>query len=221
MSVLSDRRLRWLSVALVLVALAAVGLLGVGTLAVVSAITAASAGDALLLVVLRAALPFLLGLAALSVVGAGLLAWLLVRALRLAELPRSERLERVARGVEGQVPWLAEVNVSDRVAPTVEDRREALVERYASGELTEREFEREMEGLLAEEDAATDWSATNLDDEFDRGFAADLRREDADDDAAGGAGSDADASTGAEGASGDSTSARADAGSADVEHDRR
>lgn len=172
MSVLSDRRLRWLSVALVLVALAAVGALGVGALAVASAVAAASAGDALLVVVLRAALPFLLALATLTALGAALVAWLLVRALRLAELPRSDRLESAARRVERHLPWLAEASVADRVAPTVADHHDALKERYAAGELTEHELERELEALLADEGAATEF-----DDAFDRGFDAELRRE--------------------------------------------
>ncbi|WP_227134843.1 hypothetical protein [Halorubellus salinus] len=209
MSVLSDRRLRWLSVALVLVGLAAVGTLGFGTLAVVSAVATAAAGESILLVLLRAALPVLLALATLTVVGAALLAWLLVRALRLAELPRSDRLERVARGVEGHVPWLADVNVSGRVAPTVEDRREALKERYAAGELTEREFERELERLLADEDAATDWSATDFDDEFDRGFEAELRRDDVDGERA------------REDATDDGDAAESEPADADVERDHR
>lgn len=210
MSVLSDRRLRWLSVALVLVAVAAVGLLGVGALAVVSAVATAAAGESILLVLLRSALPFVLGVATLTVVGAALVAWLFVRAVRVAEVPRSDRLERVARVLERYVPWVASVNVADRVAPTVEDRREALKDRYAAGELTEREFERELERLLEDEDAATAWSATEFDDEFDRGFEAELRRDDDDD--GGLAGEDA---------TEDGDDAETERVDADVERDRR
>jgi hypothetical protein len=120
----------------------------------------------------------------------------------------------VARGLERVVPWLAERNLSERVAPTVEDRRETLVERYAAGELTEREFERELEALLAEEDAPTDWSATDVEDAFDRRFEADLRRDDHDDHVA------------REGATDDRAGAHRDAAErepadADVDRDRR
>jgi ABC-type multidrug transport system fused ATPase/permease subunit len=178
MSVLSDHRLRWLSVAAVLVVLASVGVAGVGTLAVLSAVASVSAGESLLLAFLQAAVPFLLALATLSVLGVALLAWLVVRAVRLAEVPRSDRLETVARRVERRVPWLEDGLVADRVAPTVADRRDALAERYANGELSERELERKLERLLDEHgDPATDWSTTTFDDEFDRDLAAELDRE--------------------------------------------
>ncbi|MFC6951300.1 hypothetical protein [Halorubellus litoreus] len=221
MSVLSDRRLRWLSVVLVLSVLAGVSVTVAGAVAVVSAVAGAAAGDVLLVVALRAALPFLLGLATLTVVGAGALGWLLVRALRLAELPRSERLERVARAVERLVPWLVEGKVSRRVAPTVDDRREAVAHRYAAGELTEDELERELERVLADEESATEWSMADGDDAFDRAFRADLARgktntddvyevAGGDPDVLEGAGGDHDAEVGAH-----------DRAGVDVDHDRR
>lgn len=175
MSVPWDRRLRWLSVAVALVLLAGVGVAGVGTVAVLSAVASVAAGESVLLAVLQAAVPFLLAFAALSVLGVALLTWLVVRTVRLAEVPRSDRLETVARGVERQVPGVEAGTVSERVAPTVADRRSALKQRYADGELSEREFERELEALLDEhDDAATDWSASDSDDAFDREFADEL-----------------------------------------------
>jgi hypothetical protein len=181
MSVLSDRRLGWLSVAVVVVVLGLVGVAGVGAVAVLSAIASVAAGESVVLVLLRTAIPFLVALAALSVLAAALLAWLVVRAVRLAELPRNERLEAVARGVEQRVPWLEDGHVSERVAPTVADRRDALKQRYADGELSEREFERELEALLDEhDDAATNWSTTGADDAFDRELADELDLGDAD-----------------------------------------
>ncbi len=179
MSVLSDRRLRWLSVALLVVVLGLVGVAGVGAIAVLAAVASVAAGESVVLVLLQTAIPFLVALAALSVVGAAVLAWLVVRAVRLAELPRNERLEAVARGVEHQVPWLEDGHVSERVAPTAADRRDALKQRYADGELSEREFERELEAVLDEHDeAATNWSATDVDDAFDRDFRDELADED-------------------------------------------
>jgi hypothetical protein len=175
MSVPWDRRLRWLSVVVALVLLAGVGVAGAGTVAVLSAVASVAAGESVLLAVLQAAVPFLLAFAVLSVLGVALLTWLVVRTVRLAEVPRSGRLEAVARGVERQVPGVEAGTVSERVAPTVADRRDALVERYADGDLTEREFERELEALLDEhDDAATDWSATDSDGAFDREFADEL-----------------------------------------------
>ena len=176
MSVGSDRRLRWLSVAAVLVVLASVGVAGVGTVAVLSAVATAASGESVLLALLRAAVPFLLGLAALSVLGVALLAWVVVRAVRLAEVPRSDRLESVARGVERNVPWLEDGVVAEHVAPTVADRRDALKQRYADGELSEREFERELEALMRERgDPEADWPTVDAADAFDRELATELR----------------------------------------------
>ena len=172
MSVRSDRRLRWLSIAVVLVALAGVAVVGVGTVAALFAVATAAAGESLLLAVLQVVVPVLLAFAALSILGVVLLALVVVRAVRLAELPRSERLGTVARGVERRVPWLEEGNVSERVAPTVADRHDALKQRYANDELTERELERELEALLREHgDPETDWPTVDAADGLDRELA--------------------------------------------------
>jgi hypothetical protein len=179
MSVSSDRRLRWLSVAVVLVTLLTVGVAGVGVVAVLSAITSAAAGESVLLAVLQVAIPFLLAFAALSVLGVALLTWVVVRAVRLVQLPRSDRLATVARGVERWVPGLEDGAVSEHVTPTAADRRDALVERYANDELTEREFERELEALLREHgDPDADWPVRDGEDPFDRELANELAAED-------------------------------------------
>jgi hypothetical protein len=172
-----------LSVAVVLVLLASVGVAGVGTVAVLSAIPSAAAGESVLLAVLQVAIPFLLAFAALSALGVALLAWVVVRAVRLAEVPRSDRLENIARGVERGVPGIEDGAVSEYVAPTAADRRDALVERYANGDLTEREFERELEALLDEHgDPEADWPVRDAEDALDRELAIALG---GDDDAAG------------------------------------
>lgn len=162
MSVLSDSRLRWLVLAIGLVTLAAVGVVGVGTVALLSALASVAPGEFVLVALLEAALPYLLGVVALGLVDVALVTWLVARAVRLAELPRSERLARVAAFAERRVPVLEAFGVADSLSPTAADRREALKERYARGELDEAAFEREMAALLAEEN-----------DDVDRATAAD------------------------------------------------
>jgi len=171
MSVLSDRRLRWLAVAIGVVTLAVVCVVGFGAVAVLSALASVAPGESVLVALLAAALPYLLGVTALGLLDVALATWLVVRAVRLTELPRSDRLARVAAFAERRAPWLASLGVSEALSPTAADRREALKERYARGELDEAAFEREMAALLAAEDderdptAAADAMAERLDDE--------------------------------------------------------
>jgi hypothetical protein len=169
MSVRSDRRLRLLFVTLVLVLVASVAVSVGGVLAVLSALVSAGSGAWLELVVLETALGYGFVLTGLGLSAVGLAAWLLVRAVRIAEPPRSDRLARVARFAEGFVPGLAAIGVANAVEPRFEDRQEALKERYARGELTERELERELERLLEAADDYRD-DRDDLEGSFDAAF---------------------------------------------------
>jgi hypothetical protein len=145
----------------VLLACFVVGLVatvGVGLLALVAALGALSptsvavAEEFVLLRMLEAALPYLVPLVVLGILDVVLLVGTVVAALSKASLPRSDRLSSLAERAEREYPVLAVLDVSDRVEPTVEDRRRELREQYVAGEIGEREFERRMGELLDEED---------------------------------------------------------------------
>ncbi|WP_224269313.1 SHOCT domain-containing protein [Haloprofundus salinisoli] len=69
---------------------------------------------------------------------------------RRARLPRSKRLRAVAARAEARNDWAATLNLSSRFAPRgpKEDPVETLKRRYATGELSEREFERRLELIM-------------------------------------------------------------------------
>lgn len=86
-----------------------------------------------------------------AVLSVALFAAAAVSALRRVSVPRDDRLAGFARRLERWVPPLRRFDAADRVAPTTDDRREELTERYVDGDVTEAEFERELDGLLDEE----------------------------------------------------------------------
>ena len=153
MSWLSENRHWLLFAGVVLTALGAVGL---GLLGVVATISTLVTGGS----VVAALGPFLLGaigLGGLSVVfGIALAATLASRASSAASalsVPTSERAARVCRRVEGVVPPLARLRLSERFEPSVAERRAALTERYVDGKLTEAGLEAELAQLLDEDEA--------------------------------------------------------------------
>lgn len=130
--------------------------------------------------VLAATLPFLVAALALAAVEAAVvvgLVWLFVQRVRsAARLPRDERLARPLRRLEDRVDALAALRLSTRLTPDPADRRAEVHEQYVAGEIGEREFERRMERLLADDggersdrvvDVSTD-AAGDLSDEAER-----------------------------------------------------
>ncbi|NHN42617.1 SHOCT domain-containing protein [Halorubellus sp. JP-L1] len=156
MSLLSDRRLRWLAVAFAVVVLAGVSVAAIGAVAVASTLAGVLVGDVGILTLFGVAAPVALASVGFAALAVALLSWAVVRSVRVAEPPRSDRLAARAALAERFVPGLSDVGLSDALSPTPADRREALKERYARGDLDEREFEREMAALLADEVGAFD-----------------------------------------------------------------
>ena len=165
-----------------LLALSAVGLLSslalfvlvVGYAALVF-VAAVLGGAPVVPTLLELAVPYLLlaGLLVVTAVGSGVV--LAREAVRRASLPESDRLAGAARLLEQVYPPLASVGLSDRLAPpepSPEERAErelaALRRRYVAGELTEAEFERELERLAAEyADDGVDIGALDVDADAD------------------------------------------------------
>lgn len=169
-----DNRLLLLFAAVVLTTLGTVGLGIVGVVATAGALLGGGA-------VVETFATFLLGtllLAGLDIV----FSVALVRALaRRASVPKSQRVAGALARLESVVPPLASLGLSAVFAPpepTVEERHEALTRRYVDGDLSEAEYERELQALLGE---AEDPDATLLDgtDESQpaRHTAADAERE--------------------------------------------
>jgi hypothetical protein len=71
-----------------------------------------------------------------------------VSILRNASIPRDDRLVSVVQWIERQYPSLQKFDVSGRVEPTTEERRQELEEEYVSGEMSEAEFERRLAQLM-------------------------------------------------------------------------
>lgn len=148
MSWLADNRLLLLFAAVVLTTLGAVGGAIVGVVATLGALLGGGA-------VVQTFAVFFLGtllLAGLDVV----FSVALVRELaRRASLPKSRRAADVLARAESLIPPLAAFGLSDRVAPSFEDRHEELTRQYVEGEITEATYERELQTLLDDADDGT------------------------------------------------------------------
>ena len=170
MNWVKDNRLLLLFAAVVLTTF---GTVGVGIVGVVATLGALLGGGA----VVQTFATFLLG--TFLLVGVDIVfAVALVRALaRQASVPKSQRVAGGLGRLESIIPPLASLGLSDVFVPpepTVEERHEALTRRYVEGELSEAEYERELQALLAEgerpdterldDDIAADLSQTTATD---------------------------------------------------------
>lgn len=140
--------------------------------------SAIETGTPIVGVLLDIAVPYLLVVAALLVVtvlsGLGFV-WALVRR---ASVPRSERLASLARRAEREYPPLETIGLSDSLAPpepSTEERTEAaladLKRQYVDGEISEREFERRVDRLVANDsldEARAARERRNVESERDR-----------------------------------------------------
>lgn len=134
-------------------------LVGVGLLALLDALTVLSGGAAygegpLLLAMLGAAAEWVVAGIVLALLALLFLVATVVSVLRSTTLHRSDRLATAVERLERRYPILEQVDASDRVGPTTEDRRRQLKEQYVAGEISDEEFEREMERLL-DDDSST------------------------------------------------------------------
>jgi len=145
---LADNRHWLLFAATVLSGLSTVGVAVVGVLATVSVLVT---GGSLVLTVGA----FLLGtllLGGLTLVFAAALLSTLASRASLPSVPRSQRASNVMHGLEAAVPPLRRLGLADRLEPTLEDRRDALEQRYVDGDLSEHQFETALHELLDEEE---------------------------------------------------------------------
>jgi hypothetical protein len=153
MGLLGDRLLAGSLAGLVLSVALLVGVFGyVAVLAVAAVVPGGSGVDALLGVVF----PAVLATAALVVTFLLSVVGLVVGVGRRLSVPRSRRAAEAVGRLEAYSGRLASVGLSERLAPpepTVEERLAALKQRYVEGELTEREFERRLREVVADDEA--------------------------------------------------------------------
>lgn len=128
-------------------------LVGVSLLALLDALAVLSGGAAsgqgpLLLAMLGAAAEWVVAGIALVLCALLFLVATVVSVLRSATIHRSDWLARVVERLERRYPMLERFDASERVGPTTKDRRRQLRERYVAGEISDEEFEREMERVL-------------------------------------------------------------------------
>lgn len=152
MGLVDDTRVKLLLGAFAFSLLALVGIVALGAVAALSALAnPAYAGVPLPFVLLDAAAPYLVASALVGGVSFLLFVALAVAAVRRASMPRDERLARLARTVERHSSEARSVGLAERFEPTTEDRIEDLKERYVEDEITEWEYERRLQELLADE----------------------------------------------------------------------
>jgi hypothetical protein len=141
------RNAHWVMLASVL----AMGYLIVGFLGVSAAVLLAGALGGASLGALLTDAAIVVGVTALLVVAEVALAVAFVKNLaRRLSFPTSPRLARLFATLEVVLPPLRGLELSRRLEPGLEERERAIKDRYVAGELTEREFEREMHKLLAD-----------------------------------------------------------------------
>ncbi|MBX0293534.1 hypothetical protein [Haloarcula nitratireducens] len=145
MSWVSDNRHWLLFAGVVLTTLGAAGVAVVGLVATVSTLVA---GGPLLGIVAATVLGTLL-LAGLDVVFVAALASELASR---ASFPTNQGAADAFHRAERFVPPLRSLGLGDRFEPSLDERKAALDERYVEGDLSEREYEAELQTLLAEHD---------------------------------------------------------------------
>lgn len=102
----------------------------------------------ILLAMLGAAAEWVMIVLVLGLVALLFLAATGISVLHAASIPRDDRLVSIVELLERKYPVLRQFDVTEKVDPTTEDRQQQLREQYVSGEISEPEFEREMEQLM-------------------------------------------------------------------------
>jgi hypothetical protein len=126
-------------------------LLGLADAVSVLSGSGASSEEALWLAALGEAVEWIFVTIVLGLVAVAFLGATLLSVLRNTSVTRKDRLVSLVERLEREYPLLRELDASERVEPTTEERKKHLKAQYVSGELEEEEFEREMEQLMNEE----------------------------------------------------------------------
>ncbi|QLK26741.1 SHOCT domain-containing protein [Natrinema zhouii] len=128
-------------------------LVGVGLVGILDALSVLAEGvsyseEFVLLAMLGEAAEWVVIGLALGLFAVVFLVAAVVSVLRSASLPRDDRLVSIVTWLERKYPLLRRFDVTERVEPTIEDRKRQLKERYVAGEISEEAFERELAQLM-------------------------------------------------------------------------
>jgi len=128
-------------------------LVGIGLMGLLDALSVLSGGvyygeEFVLLAMLGEAAEWVVAGLVVGLLAVVFLVATIVSILRSKSLPRGDRLASSVERLEHKYPLLREFDASGKVEPTTEDRKETLQEKYVAGEISDEEFEREMEQLL-------------------------------------------------------------------------
>ena len=129
-------------------------LVGAGLMGIVDGLSALSGGvpaaseELVLLTMLGAAAEWVVIVLVLGMVAALFLTATVVSVLRSASLPRDDRLVSIVDRLERHYPIVRRFDVTEKVKPTAEERRQQLEEQYVTGEMSEAEFERKLAKLM-------------------------------------------------------------------------
>ncbi|SFS01585.1 hypothetical protein SAMN05216559_2518 [Halomicrobium zhouii] len=142
-----SRNAHWVTLALSLVVgYVIVGFLGVSALALLAGAFGGASPGALL-----ADAAVVVGVAGLLILAeVTLTVAFVVSVVRRLSFPTSDRAAWVFSLLETVLPPIRGLGLSERFAPSLEERERAIKRRYVEGDLSERDFEREMLDLLAE-----------------------------------------------------------------------
>lgn len=146
-----SRNRHWILLALVAVTtVLALGTVGVGLLVVLAGLASGAGVGAVLG---DAALALLIAALLVAADTAFALGFLVTVARRVPSpsLPENERAAETATRLERAVPQMSRLELSERFAVSTEKKRERLKQRYVDDELTQVEYERRLQALLAEE----------------------------------------------------------------------
>lgn len=80
-----------------------------------------------------------------------------VSVLRTTSLPTSSRAASLVERLEHRYPALRRFDVAEKVEPGTDERAEKLKRQYVEGEISEQEFEREMERTLDDDSGSRDY----------------------------------------------------------------
>lgn len=136
--------------------LSMVALVGIGLAGLLDALSVVTGGvyygeTFLLLAMVQEAAEWLVAGVVVGLLALLFLAATVVSVLRSKSLPKSSRIAGLVERLEHEYPVLRRFDAAERFEPTTEDRADRLKQRYVEGEISEQEFEREMDRILDDE----------------------------------------------------------------------
>lgn len=138
--------------------LTVIALVGVALLGLVDAVSVLSGGiyyneEFVLLAMLGEAAEWVAVGIVVALLAALFLLATVVSVLRNTSIHRDDRLASLVERLEREYPVLRKFDAKEKVEPTTEDRKDQLTQQYVDGEISEAEFEREMEQLLDDDES--------------------------------------------------------------------